>query len=197
VTQWQVVGAVAHIGEAWLMPVLEAMLEQFPFVIRGFHSDNGSEFINKVVAAMLDKLLIEQTKSRPRRSNDNGLVEAKNGAVIRKHIGYGHIAASHAEPIEDFYERHFNRYLNFHRPCGQPEIVTDGKGKQKRIYRRYATPWEVLQGLPEAQTYLKPGQSLEALRKIAGAVSDTECARRMQEAKRKLFGSFRPEKQTA
>jgi hypothetical protein len=50
VTQWQVVGAVAHIGEAWLMPVLEAMLEQFPFVIRGFHSDNGSEFINTLSA---------------------------------------------------------------------------------------------------------------------------------------------------
>lgn len=197
VTQWQVVGAAAHISEAWLMPVLEAMLEQFPFVIRGFHSDNGSEFINQVVAAMLDKLLIEQTKSRPRRSNDNGLVESKNGAVIRKHIGYGHIAAGHAEPIQDFYERHFNRYLNFHRPSGQPEIVIGPKGKQKRVYRRYATPWEVLRELPEAGRYLKPGQSLEALERIAAAVSDTECARRMQEAKRKLFGTIHAEQRTA
>ena len=46
VTQWQIVGATPHISEAWLLPVLEAMLEQFPFPIRGFHSDNGSEFIN-------------------------------------------------------------------------------------------------------------------------------------------------------
>ena len=46
VTQWQVVAATAQISEAWLMPVLEAMLSQFPFRIRGFHSDNGSEFIN-------------------------------------------------------------------------------------------------------------------------------------------------------
>jgi hypothetical protein len=89
--------------------------------------------LTRWVAAMLDKLLIEQTKSRPRRSNDNGLVEAKNGAVIRKHIGYGHIAAGHAGPMEDFYEETFNRYLNFHRPCGQPEIVTSAKGKQKRF----------------------------------------------------------------
>ena len=96
VTQWQAVGATAYIGEAWLMPVLEAMLEQFPFRILGFHSDNGSEFINHTVEKLLKKLLVEQTKSRPRRSNDNGLVEAKNGAVIRKHIGYGHIAAEHA-----------------------------------------------------------------------------------------------------
>ena len=88
VTQWQVVGAAAQISEAYLLPVLEAMLEQFPFRILGFHSDNGSEFINHTVAQLLNKLLIEQTKSRPRHSNDNGLVEAKNGAVVRKHMGY-------------------------------------------------------------------------------------------------------------
>jgi transposase InsO family protein len=103
VTQWQVVGAVAQISEAYLLPVLEAMLSQFPFRIRNFHSDNGSEFINHTVAKLLNKLLIEQTKSRPRHSNDNGLAEAKNGAVIRKHMGYDHIAAPHAAAIAAFY----------------------------------------------------------------------------------------------
>jgi len=49
VTQWQVVGATAYISEAWLIPVLEAMLRQFPFQIVGFHSDNRSEFINHTV----------------------------------------------------------------------------------------------------------------------------------------------------
>jgi transposase InsO family protein len=81
VTQWQVMGCTGQISEAWLLPALEAMLEQFPFRIRGFHSDNGSEFINHTVARLSNKLLIEQTKSRPRHSNDNGLVETKNGAV--------------------------------------------------------------------------------------------------------------------
>ena len=64
-----------------------------------------SEFINHTVAKLLNKLLVEQTKSRPRHSNDNGLVEAKNGAVIHKHMGYGHIASAHAAAIEAFYER--------------------------------------------------------------------------------------------
>ena len=116
VTQWQVVGATAHVSEAWLIPVLEAMLRQLPFRILGFHSDNGSEFINHTVAELLNKLLVEQTKSRPRHSNDNGLVEAKNGAVIRKHMGYEHIESRHAEAIEEFFEQHFNPYLNYHRP---------------------------------------------------------------------------------
>jgi transposase InsO family protein len=191
VTQWQVVGASAQIGEKWLLPVLEAMLEQFPFRIRGFHSDNGSEFINHTVARLLNKLLAEQTKSRPRHSNDNGLVEAKNGAVIRKHIGYGYIDSGHAEAILLFYRDHFNPYLNFHRPCGVPETTTDRKGKQRRVYRRYATPWELLQQIPEFSACLKPGITCQDLQRVARACSDTVAARAMQEAKRKLFAGLR------
>jgi len=197
VTQWQVVGATSYISEAWLEPVLQAMLEQFPFRLRGFHSDNGSEFINHTVEKLLNKLLIEQTKSRPRHSNDNGLVESKNGAVIRKHLGYSYIAASHAQLLQSFYQRHFNPYLNFHRPCGQPELVTNAQGRQKRLYRRYATPWEMFRRLPQAARYLKRGQSVQALARMAQAQSDTEAARTMQQAKRQLFASFQPEKRSA
>lgn len=191
VTQWEVVGSTAQISEAWLLPVLEAMLAQFPFRIRGFHSDNGSEFINHTVAELLNKLLVEQTKSRPRRSNDNGLVESKNGAVVRKHIGYGHIAAPHAQSIQDFYQEHFNPYLNFHRPCGVPEPVADAKGKVKRKYRWYATPWEILRQLPGIAGYLKKDITIQDLEQLARAKSDTQAATEMQEAKRKLFLNFR------
>lgn len=190
VTQWQVVGATAQISEAWLMPVLEAMLEQFPFRIRGFHSDNGSEFINHSVAQLLNKLLVEQTKSRPRHSNDNGLAETKNGWVIRKHIGYGHIGSTHAEAFDQFYRQHFNPYLNFHRPCGVPELTETAKGKQKRFYRWYATPWEILRQLPGLAGFLHQELTSDQLQKMAGTKSDTQAAREMQEAKRKLFAGL-------
>jgi transposase InsO family protein len=190
VTQWQVVGAAEQISEAWLMPVLEAMIKQFPFHIRGFHSDNGSEFINHTVARLLNKLLVEQTKSRPRRSNDNGLVESKNGAVVRKHMGYGHIEGGHAEAINLFYRDHFNPYLNFHRPCGVPEIVTGAKGKERRVYRWYATPWEILRQLPDRARHLKPEATVDVLNQKAAMASDTACARKMQKEKQKLFASF-------
>jgi len=191
VTQWQVVGCTPAISEAWLEPLLKSMLKQFPFVIRGFHSDNGSEFVNHTVAKLLGKLLIEQTKSRPRHSNDNGLVEAKNGAVIRKHMGYFHIAAPHAERIQGFYEEHFNRYLNFHRPCGQADIEVDAKGKQRRRYRRYQTPLETLLALPKPKQYLRRGVTLALLREIARRMSDTQAARQMQRAKQTLFTEMR------
>jgi transposase InsO family protein len=194
VTQWQIVGATAQISEAWLQPVLEAMLEQFPFHLRGFHSDNGSEFINHTVAKLLDKLLVEQTKSRPRHSNDNGLVESKNGAVIRKHIGYGHIASEHAEAFQQFYQEHFNPYLNYHRPCGVPETKTTLKGKQRRVYRWYATPWEILRQLPDVARHFRSDVTLSDLARIAKRQSDTAAARTMQEAKRKLFASLHQKK---
>jgi transposase InsO family protein len=190
VTQWEVVGATAQISEAYLQPVLEAMLAQFPFRIQGFHSDNGSEFINHTVAQLLHKLLIEQTKSRPRRSNDNGLVEAKNGAVVRKHMGYSHITGPHAAAIAAFYERYFNPYLNFHRPCGVPEEVANAKGKVKRVYRWYATPWEILRQLPDLAKYLKEDVTIQDLAQRAKAQTDTAAATEMQHAKQKLFAGI-------
>jgi transposase InsO family protein len=192
VTQWQIVAATARISEAWLEPVLAALLRQFPFRIRGFHSDNGSEFINQTVAKLLNKLLIEQTKSRPRHSNDNGLVETKNGAVIRKHLGYGYIDAAHAERLQQFYSAHFNPYLNYHRPCAQAEVEVDEKGRKRCFYRRYQTPLETLLALSQPAQYLRAGLTVAVLQRIAAVVSDTEAAQRMQQAKRKLFEQLRP-----
>jgi transposase InsO family protein len=144
VTQWQVVGSTPRISEAYLKLLLAVMLLQFPFEIKGFHSDNGSEFINKTVAGMLDKMLIEQTKSRPRQSGDNGLVETKNGAIVRKHIGYGYIDARHADAINNFYCQYLNLYLKYHRPCAQADVKIDQKGRKRVSYKRYQTPLETL-----------------------------------------------------
>ena len=190
VTQWQVVSAVDQISEAALVPVLEAMLRQFPFRIREFHSDNGSEFINHTVEKLLNKLLIEQTKSRPRHANDNALVECKNGAVIRKHIGYGYIGGEHAAALQSFYVQYFNPYLNFHRPCGVPEKTVDKRGKEKKRYRWYATPWEILRQLPGVAGYFKPGVTLRELENWAGRQTDMQAAAAMQAAKQKLFAGF-------
>ncbi len=81
ITQRQNIGCVETISERHMLPVLQAILHQYPFRILGFHSDNGSEFLNKRVAKILNKLLAEFTKSRANRSTDNALIEGKNGAV--------------------------------------------------------------------------------------------------------------------
>ena len=92
VTQFELVATCERLSEAYLMPVLAVLLDGFPFAILGFHADNGSEFIHHTVAKLLERLRVEEfTNSRPRHCNDNGLAETKNGAVVRKHLGYSHI----------------------------------------------------------------------------------------------------------
>ena len=194
VTQWQVVGCAQTISEQHLIPVLEAMLHQFPFRILGFHCDNGSEFLNHTVVKLLNKLLVEEfTKSRAYRTTDNALVEGKNGAVVRKQIGYGPIASEHAEALQGFYTAYFNSYLNFHRPCGYATVITNSRGKRKRSYRHkdYRTPYEKLISLPEWEKSLKNGITATMLQQQAAARSDTEAARRMQKAKLTLLNRCR------
>lgn len=191
VTQWELVGCVEGISEHFLTPLLETLLEQFPFRVVGFHSDNGSEYINYVVAKLLNKLSIKQTKSRPRRSNDQALVEGKNGSVVRKHMGYVHIPRQHADKINAFYQKYFNIYIDFHRPCGYATTKIDCKGKERKCYDTYLTPYEFFKRIPNATSFLREGVTFEMLDAIAHAKSDNECATLMQEAKYQLFKSFR------
>lgn len=192
VTQFEIICSTEKISEQFLIPILEQIIEQFPFVIKGFHADNGSEYINKAVVKLLNKLLIELTKSRPRRSNDNALVESKNGSVIRKQLGYFHIPQKWAPDINCFTNEFLNPYLNYHRPCFFPEIATDKKGKQvKRYpYRCMMTPYEKLKSIPNSRRFLKPHLSFEILDNIAFAISDNDAAKQLNEEKCKLFKSI-------
>ena len=192
VTQYQVVATCEKISEAYLIPVLEEILESFPFVILGIHSDNGSEYINYTVAKLLEKLRIDLTKSRPRHSNDNALAESKNAAVVRKHLGYAHIPQTFAREVNAFCREHLNPYVNFHRPCFFPRTVTDAKGKEKKRYRYedMKTPHEKFRSLSCPEQYLKPGISLDQLNQIALSKSDNEAAEQMNNARDSLFQSW-------
>lgn len=189
VTQFQAVFAVAKISEHFLLPVLRQLIKAFPFPIKGFHSDNGSEYINHTVAKLLEKLRIEQTKSRARKTNDNALVESKNGSTIRKHLGYSHIPDRFAEAVNHFASGILTEYLNFHRPCHFPTESVDAKGKRRKHYRYQdmMTPYEKLKSLPGACEYLKPGITFQALDAIASQCSDNDAARHLNQARTELF----------
>lgn len=187
VTQWEIVSCVEAISEAHLEPALKTALAMFPFDVLNFHSDNGSEFINATVATLLNKLLAQQTKSRSGRTNDNALVEGKNGSVIRKHMGYWHIERKHAAIIDRFYREHFNVYLNFHRPCAFATVTIDEKGRRRKKYETYQTPYERLKSIEKAAASLREGVSFQALDRIAAKQSDNEVATAMQKARDRLF----------
>lgn len=189
VTQFEIVVSVEKISEYYLMPVLEILLAAFPFRIINFHSDNGSEYVNKTVATLLKKLLIEFTKSRPRQSNDNALAEGKNAAVVRKVFGYSHIPQCYAESINKFNLTALNPYINYHRPCLFPTVIMDEKGKQKKRYeyKMMMTPYDKFKSLPEAEQYLTEGLTFGKLDDIANAMTDNEAAEHLQQERTLLF----------
>ena len=192
ITQWEAIVSVPQITEEYLAPALKLLLSQFPFVVFNFHSDKGIEFINKVVADILNKLLIEQTKSRSRHCNDNALVESKNASVVRKNMGWQHItkALDIVESINNYYQNYLNIYLNFHRPClFVTEIVKDNKGREKKIYGQASTPYEKLKEVSrlKSRNFLKPENSIEKLDIIAYERSDNEFAKILRSEERELF----------
>jgi hypothetical protein len=189
VTQFEMVGSVEKISERYLIPILAQMLDNFPFVIKGFHADNGSEYINRNVAALLQKLLIEFTKSRSRQTNDNALAEGKNAAIVRKQFGYVHIPQKWAPQMNNFNVDYLCPHINFHRPCFFPEIKIDAKGKQRKTYpfKSMMTPYDKLKSLAKAEQYLKPSITFEILDELAMSISDNESAIQLHTERNKLF----------
>ena len=188
IVQWQIVLCTEKISEEYLKPIIEMLLDQYPFIIKGFHTDNGSEYINHWLVELLNKLLIELTKNRSRKSTDNAQCESKNN-IIRKHMGYFYINQKFAPAINIFMINTFNVYLNFYKPCGFATVKTDAKGKQKKVYEKesYMTPYKKLISIPDFEKYLKPGVTAESLKAIASCRSPNEYASIVQEKKMKLF----------
>ena len=137
----------------------------------------------------MTKLLIRFTKSRPRHTNYNGLVETKNGSVVRKQLGYAYISQAYAELLNGYHQDYLNPYINFHRPCFFPVTVIDHRGKVKKTYpyEEVMTPYEKLKLLSGAEKYLCPNITLERLEAISNQMSDNQFAERMVKARSNLF----------
>lgn len=189
VTQFEVVVSVEKISESHLIPALEILLASFPFCIINFHSDNGSEYINQMVEKLLNKLHIEMTKSRSRKSNDNALAEGKNASVIRKIFGHSHIPQHFAKRINQFNVQALNPYINYHRPCLYPITITDKTGKQKKKYdyKNMMTPYEKFKSITNSHEYLKENMTFEKLDDIATAMTDNQSADYLQQQRQLLF----------
>ena len=187
VTQYEMIATVSGISQQFLKPVIEALLDSFPFKIYEFHSDNGSEYINKIVAELLTKLVIKQSKSRSRKTNDQALVEGKNGSIVRKLFGRNFIDQKFA-PLMNVFNRNFvNIYLNYHRPCLFSRDEINRLGKIKKKYDVIMTPYEKLKSLDQASQHLRDGITFESLDKIAYAESDNDFGKKLMKAKGELF----------
>ena len=190
VTQFQHLGAVPRITQHFMVPVLKDLISAFPFTVQAFHADNGSEYINCEVAGLLNRLHIPTfTKSRPRRSNDNALVESKNGSVVRRWLGHIHVSHELVPQLDAFLRDSLCPLLNFHRPCLFPTDVTSASGRVRKTCRQddVATPYQHFRSLAGAERFLRPGVTFEALDQLASATTHLDAAKAVQRARDALF----------
>jgi len=190
VTQWEIVVATPQISELWLLPVLEAILQQFPFVIHGFHSDNGSEFINYTVARLLENY----SSNRPGRGRTVPATTAWSSPRTAPSF------AAHRLRLH----RRATRRGDGSVPPGVPQPVPQlpsalrcahdphpGQRQAPQDLPALGHALGVVPELPGCERFLRPGVTLAELESFAQLQSDTEAALAMQRAKRKLLGSVK------
>ncbi len=114
------------------------------------------------------------------------MVETKNGAVVRKWMGYQFLPSDATHAIDDFYREWLNPYLNFHRPCAFATQRRDRRGKLRKVYAEWSTPWEKLLSLPEEVRGLRDDQTIDALQAQADAHSDTQFAEQLDARRNEL-----------
>ena len=106
--------------------------------------------------------------------------------MVRLSLGYSHIPQKYAQPINAFYQRVFNPWLNLHRPCMFASETVSPKGKVIKRYRHedVKTPLACLSLLcDKGLARLKSGVTLAALQALADAQTDLAAAQEMQRAK--------------
>jgi len=143
VTGWTENYSIRNNASKWIVRAAGELQGRFPFVLRVFDSDNGSEFINHRVAAWLQQHDIEQTRSRPYRKNDQATVESKNNHVVRKHAFYWRYDTSAELELLNQLWAVVSLRLNFFTPTKKPTgYTTAANGRRQKVYDDPRTPWQ-------------------------------------------------------
>lgn len=136
-TGWTELEPVWGKGEARVGGAIHRARMRLPFPLKGVHSDNGSEFINHNFVKYCREHNLRFTRSRPYRKNDNALVEQKNGAVVRKLVGYDRYTSRQAlTQLAKIYSLACPRG-NYFQP--QQHLISKSREGAK-VHRRYDPP---------------------------------------------------------
>jgi hypothetical protein len=172
-----------------IVEALERLCETMPFPLRSFDTDNGTEFVNQSVIAFCSRHGIEFTRSRPYRKNDQAWVEQKNGAIVRRLVGYGRLEGIAAAEILARLYTASRLFVNFFQPSFKLAEKTREGGRVVKRYHAPATPCARLLASPAiseatkerlkaAQAALDPLRLLDEIRaaqhQLAALVAGTK-----------------------
>jgi hypothetical protein len=163
-----------------VIEALEAMSQNLPFQILGIDSDNDSAFINDTLISYCQGKGAEFTRSRPYRKNDQAWIEQKNGAVIRRFVGYARYSDIIAGQVLSNLYQAVRLYVNFFQPSFKQLEKEKLGSKVKRFYGKPMTPFERLSIHPAITSEVK--EKLESLRRTLDPLALLRNIRKQQEA---------------
>ena len=142
VTGWTECQALLFRGQEAVVRAISQLTEQMPMPLLGLDTDNGSEFLNNVLLDYCTHHGIDFTRCRAYKKNDQCFVEQKNGAIVRRFVGYDRFEGIEACRILTELYRHLRLYINFF----QPSLKLISKQRQgSRVVKKYdqaQTPYQ-------------------------------------------------------
>ena len=132
--------------QALVVEALSVAAAALPFPMRGVDTDYDSAFMNQTVFDYCRKHQLEQTRSRAYKKNDQAWVEQKNGAIVRRLVGYGRLSGLAAtRALAQLYEAS-RLYVNFFQPSFKLKSQTRDSARVSKKYHAPATPCDRLLG---------------------------------------------------
>jgi len=138
-----------------LSEVMTFVAADLPFPLLGFDSDNDTVFMNETIKSWCEAAGVAFTRSRPYRKNDQAHVERKNGAIVRRTIGYRRTEGQECVFALRALYRSLRLFVNFFQPSFKLlEVSRDGASVRKR-YHPPMTPHQRLSNDPRVSSDIK------------------------------------------
>jgi hypothetical protein len=147
----------------------------------GLDVDNDSAFINETLVNFCRERQIELTRSRAYKKNDQAWIEQKNGAVIRKMVGYGRLEGVAATTALGHLHEQARWYVNFFQPSFKLQSKTRQGAKVTKKYHAPATPYERLLAQEQISNQCK-----EQLRHVFSTLDPVQLLQQIREAQQRL-----------
>jgi len=152
---WTVHYALKNKAFRWVYRALNDACSTLPLPVRILHSDNGSEFVNNALAAWCKQQGIALTRNRGNRKNDNCFVEQKNGASVRKIVGYARFCGDTGVAALRAVYAHYDNLLNYYYLCQKLVKKERAGGKVVKTYDKPMSPYDRIITDPDAPEALK------------------------------------------
>lgn len=143
-TGWTECLVLPNKTESAVAAALSQVVESLPFPMKGFDSDNGSEFINSKILGWCEQRKVTFTRSREYKKNDQAHVEEKNGSIVRRFVGYDRFEGDLSLRLMTKLYKKMRLYVNFFQPSMKLCAKQRDGGKVSKTYKEAKTPCQRL-----------------------------------------------------